>query len=150
MRTWGGWGLPDARDRRALLDEQLNDRRLALGLTWDEVATLSGVSAESLRHARYGAGKIRDLTAAGIERALGLEPRSIRRLLDGQAETLPLASGAPPQEALPEFIRIYWRDPFVRFVWDQTQISPGARVGMVTLYVADRAERDPPGDQAAG
>ncbi|GAA2092541.1 hypothetical protein GCM10009780_37320 [Actinomadura alba] len=72
----------------------MDARRLELGLTWDQVAALSGVHRETLRTIRRGTGDIRSLTKSGIEKALQWAAGSIDAILAGGDPT-PIE---PPRE----------------------------------------------------
>lgn len=70
----------EARRRLAALIDQ---RRLDLRLTWQDVAERGGVSLRALANARTGDSEIRQLTQAGIEAGLQWEPGSVARVLEG-------------------------------------------------------------------
>jgi transcriptional regulator with XRE-family HTH domain len=69
--------------RHERLDAAIKDRRLELGLSWKEVARAADISEATLRAIRNGANEPSDLTARGIERALGWAPGSVERILSG-------------------------------------------------------------------
>jgi hypothetical protein len=88
---------PDLRTRKRL-DDEMNRRRVELGLRWKDVASEAGLSYESLRAVRAGSyGMMRDLTAAGIERGLRWAPGSVKAILAGgqptHVEAVPAARG---------------------------------------------------------
>lgn len=72
------------RQPRARLADLMNQRRLELRLTWDEVARTAGIHRETLRVIRSGSGSLRDLTKSGIENALEWRPGSIDAILEGR------------------------------------------------------------------
>lgn len=76
-------GAPKRSPERKRLAKLMDDRRADLRLRWDEVAELAGVTYETLRQVRYGAGEIRILTKRGIEEALQWERGSIDAILAG-------------------------------------------------------------------
>lgn len=82
-------------ERREAFDRALNRRRLELRLRWADVAERAGVSEEAIRAVRRGPGGVRDLTASGIEHALGLAEGEIRRFLDGDTDTLAVRTDRP-------------------------------------------------------
>lgn len=74
----------------------MEERRIALGLSWREVAQRAGVAYETVRAARAGEGGISPLTAGKLDRALRWQAGSVERILDG-GDPLP-ASYVPPDE----------------------------------------------------
>ncbi len=93
---------PQSEARRhlaALMDE----RRLELRLTWQEVADHGGVSLRALSNARTGDVEIRPLTQAGIEAGLQWDQGSIELVLAG-GNPVPLGAASeplPPRTGLP-------------------------------------------------
>ncbi|MEU4224386.1 hypothetical protein AB0F17_08835 [Nonomuraea sp. NPDC026600] len=75
---------------RAALGRYMEDRRLELGLLWEQVAELTGLSAQGLRDVREKSGRPRPLTKQAIEKALQWEPGSIDLILAG-GEPIPLS-----------------------------------------------------------
>ena len=73
-------GEPGSETRLARL---MNERRLDLGLRWDQVAAISGVSDSGLRLLRRADSVPRELTQRGIERALRWQPGSVLRIISG-------------------------------------------------------------------
>ena len=71
---------PSARARLAAL---MDERRLELRLTWQDVADRGGISLRALANARTGDAEIRPLTQAGIEGGLQWERGSVARILAG-------------------------------------------------------------------
>lgn len=78
---------------RAALGRYMEDRRLELGLLWEQVAELTGLSTQGLRDVREKSGRPRPLTKQAIEKALHWEPGSIDLILAG-GEPIPLSPAA--------------------------------------------------------
>lgn len=76
-----------------LLDSAMDAQRRNLGLTWDDVAQRADISYEAVRRVRQ-TGKMRPLTARGIEKALQWREGSVEAVLAGGepviAESLPM------------------------------------------------------------
>lgn len=93
----------DSQDNR--LASLMNERRLDLGLRWDDVAKRAGMSSEGLRALRRDRSEPRELTQRGLERALCWQKGSIRQILDG-GEPVPVLPAGPanpdPGEMTPE------------------------------------------------
>lgn len=85
-------GMPDAHRLAQLMEE----RRLDLGLRWNDVAAESGMSVEGLRAMRRDGAVPRPLNQRGIEKALRWERGSIDRILQGE-DPVPVAA-APDAE----------------------------------------------------
>lgn len=74
--------------RRERLGELIHDRRIELGLTKAQLAANAGLgrggnpSGRSVYNLERGTVTPNDLTASGIERALGWERKSIRRYIE--------------------------------------------------------------------
>lgn len=83
--------MPTGRDDRARLAALMNERRIELGLRWDDVAEAGDVSAETLRVVRRSSAPLRDLTKVGIERGLQWERGSVDRVLAGE-EAVPVST----------------------------------------------------------
>lgn len=86
-------------DARARLADEMDDRRVQLGLTWRQVASLGLISYETLRAARKGKGDIASLTRAAIEKGLRWAPGSVSAVLDGGVPTLAVEIPAQAYEA---------------------------------------------------
>ena len=84
---------PSARARLAGL---MDERRLELRLTWQDVAERGGISLRALANARTGDAEIRPLTQAGIEGGLQWERGSVARILAG-GDPLPLGDVPAPR-----------------------------------------------------
>ncbi|MFI6496818.1 hypothetical protein [Nonomuraea typhae] len=68
---------------RAHLAETMDDRRVQLGLTWNQVAEKAGLTKEGLRSVRQETRKMMPLTKRGIEDALRWAAGSIDLVLAG-------------------------------------------------------------------
>jgi hypothetical protein len=77
--------MPTQPEERRRLAALMDERRLELGLRWQEVASAGGISLRALNNARTGDREIRPLTRRGIERGLRWAPGSIERILSGGA-----------------------------------------------------------------
>src|SRR5690242_18016413 len=86
--------MPATGDAASRLDEAMNERRIALGLQWKQIAQRAGLSEFHLRRIRRGEYEPRDLTRAELERALEWASGSIDQVLDGGAPT-PVDERAP-------------------------------------------------------
>lgn len=86
---------------RQRLGDQMNERRLDLGLTWDQVASDAKIHRETLRQIRRGTSELRGLTKRGIERALHWEPGSIDLILAG-GSPVPTGETTPVRQETPE------------------------------------------------
>ena len=80
--------MPTTPDARHRLAELMEDRRLELGLRWQDVvdaATAAGfkVSLKALHSVRTGTAGLRPLTQRGIEAGLRWEPGSVQAIEDG-------------------------------------------------------------------
>lgn len=76
----------------------MNDRRGELGMTWDEVAEIAGVTASTLFRNASNPNGPRTTTRKGIERALRWESGSVDAILAGgnptnMPDNTPAASG---------------------------------------------------------
>ena len=96
--------MPIDPERRQHLAAVMEDRRLELRLTWQEVAERGDISLRALSSARAGDGDIRPLTRRGIDRGLQwLEGCGVDNILAGHSP-LPAALG-PAQAAVEDFAR---------------------------------------------
>src|SRR5579859_6950920 len=83
---------PPGRERLAALMEE---RRMELGLTWEQVADAAGIRYETLRAVRNRDGSIRPLTRRAIATALRWSPGSVDLILAG-ADPEPAPERAVP------------------------------------------------------
>lgn len=65
----------------------MNERRLGLGMDWNDVAIKANVAYETLRALRRGQRRPNELTVRRLEDALQWEPGSIDAILDGGEPT---------------------------------------------------------------
>lgn len=79
--------MPATGDAASRLDEAMNERRIALGLQWKQIAQRAGLSEFHLRRIRRGQYEPRELTRAELERALEWTTGSIDAVLAGAAPT---------------------------------------------------------------
>lgn len=68
---------------RSRLAQLMDERRVQLGLTWNEVAERASLTKEGLRTVRTGTRKIMPLTKGGIEVALAWQQGSVDAILAG-------------------------------------------------------------------
>ena len=94
--------MPPRPPQRERLRQLMDDRRLQLGLTWEQVAATAQVSYEAIRAARNDNAEIRPLTRAAIDRGLRWEVGSVARVLDEDGDPVPLESlpAEPPRPRL--------------------------------------------------
>jgi transcriptional regulator with XRE-family HTH domain len=69
------------------LDEAMRQRRVQLGLSWEDIATAADITSAHLRRIRVGQYLPRDTTAAKLERAFRWSPGSIDTVLAGGEPT---------------------------------------------------------------
>lgn len=113
--------MPIEPDQRQQLAAVMEDRRLELRLTWQEVAEHGGISLRALSSARAGSGDIRPLTRRGIDRGLQwLEGCGVDNILAGRPP-LPAELGpAPPHvESLARDLGIDPNSPAVAAIRQQ-------------------------------
>lgn len=134
--------MPESEDDRARLARLMNDRRMALGLKWSDVAAAGGTSPETLRAVRRESAPLRDLTKAGIARGLQWTTDSVDRVLGGgnpvQLEDEYRDQAGPPAGA-PEVVRSNWDDSTVRDLWGKP-FAEDARLTLVKFYLTAAAE----------
>ena len=70
----------------------MEDRRLDLMLTWQEVADAAGITTETLRQIRFGTAQIQKLKQRGVEEALAWQPGGIAAFLTGGDPPSPVAT----------------------------------------------------------
>ena len=87
--------MPTQPEERQELAARMDERRLELGMRWQDVATAGDVSLRAINNARTGDREIRPLTRHGIEKGLRWPPGTIERILSGT----PGAAGAAPEAA---------------------------------------------------
>jgi len=96
MATITGEG-ESPRERLARL---MDDRRTELNLRWLDVADRAELTLEGLRGVRFGAGTMRSLTKAAIERALEWEPGTVEKIMRSPGH-IPLPKGASQDNSTP-------------------------------------------------
>lgn len=74
-------------DARARLNEAMSERRLDLGLRWNQVSDRAGMTYGNLHKIRIGAIAITDEAKRGLERALQWQKGSIDAILAGKTPT---------------------------------------------------------------
>lgn len=103
----------DGPDLRRRLADLMDDRRIELDLTWEEVARRAGVAGLTLRRVRSGESTLSRRTAAKIDRALEWQPGSVEGILAG-GEPIPIQMDKQPlterQKALKRLYESYERD----------------------------------------
>lgn len=86
---------PEPRRRLAGL---MDDRRIELDLSWEEVARRAGMVGMTLRRIRNGESALPRRTAAKIDRALKWQPGSVEGILaDGEPEVIPKEDRSPDE-----------------------------------------------------
>lgn len=100
----------EARRRLAALMDQ---RRLDLHLTWQDVAERGGVSLRALANARTGDSPIRPLTQAGIETGLQWEDGTVEIILAG-GDPVPAAPAGFVSDEMVKAAR-----PFADKIWQK-------------------------------
>jgi hypothetical protein len=75
--------MPDDSTSEHRLARLMNERRLDLGLRWEEVAGVIGITEGGLRALRRDGSVPRELTQRGIEKALRWQRGSVLRIIDG-------------------------------------------------------------------
>ncbi|MGI8447561.1 MAG: hypothetical protein ACR2MP_10370 [Streptosporangiaceae bacterium] len=80
-------GMPEDAPAEHRFARLMNERRLALGLRWDQLADAAGVPEAALRTMRRTGSVPRELTQRGLEKALGWERGSVRLILAGGEPT---------------------------------------------------------------
>ncbi|MER7213530.1 MULTISPECIES: hypothetical protein [Streptosporangium] len=85
---------------RSRLAQLMDERRVQLGLTWNQVADRANLTKEGLRTVRTGTRKIMPLTKGGIEVALAWQQGSVDAILaGGTPEEVPPSARAPEAPA---------------------------------------------------
>lgn len=142
---------PEARRRLGALMDQ---RRLELGLRWQDVADGGGVSLKALHSARTGNASIRPLTQRAIEDGLRWEHGSIQRVLD-DGEPIALRAvteveladateqdhepPADPNMEMASAVVLAAISPLERRIWDEVNRHPEGSAA--TVIFTDPLER---------
>jgi len=161
--------MPSTPDPRQRLAEQMEARRLELGLRWQDVAEAAGVSLKTLHSARTGKD-VAPLTRRSIAEGLQWTPDSVDRILAGAD---PLASAEPAtgphrlphlydpalepfleevRNELAEAMRAYGpgftgdqafpRDGLEAEAWDTLRLTPDESMRQIAWLRLIAAERD--------
>ena len=134
---------PEARRRLGTLMDQ---RRLELGLRWQDVADAGGVSLKALHSARTGNASIRPLTQQAIENGLRWEHGSIQRVMeDGDPIPLRAVTGVELADATEQEDREPPPDPGTD---DVTAVVLSALIGPIERQIWDEVRRHPEGSAA--
>jgi transcriptional regulator with XRE-family HTH domain len=84
----------DAESADRNLEDAMNDRRIELGVRWEEVARRGGLSVAQLRRFRKGIGPRTPDTTRAVERALTWDSGHVASILSGpRAENQPRQAG---------------------------------------------------------
>jgi hypothetical protein len=95
---------------RQRLAKAMEERMLALNLTWQEVALAGGISLRAIASARTGPGDIRPRTRRGIDKGLQwLEGHGVDNILAGRMPLPALLDNIPPR--VEKFARDLGVDP---------------------------------------
>jgi hypothetical protein len=125
--------MPEQTQARQRLAAAMDERRLELGMRWQDVAAAGGVSLRAINNARTGDKDIRPLTRHGIEKGLEWAPGTIGRILSGRRA---------PREPLPEAPPLAHEDAALQAILDDDRLPLEVRRGMVALAEAMRRRSD--------
>lgn len=120
-----------AMDHAHRLGEAVRRRRLTLGMSQRELARRAGLKSKITVSAveRGGAGRARDSTLYGLDRALSWPPGSAELMLQTGAEPTPLDQPAPPE----------FTDPVEQQLWAIRGLSPERRLQLIQDHRAEQA-----------
>lgn len=90
---------------RDWLGEQVRVHRLAQGLSKEEAARRGGMSVKTWTSVEEG-GVVRDVTYAGVDRALGWQPGSAEAVLDGNEPIVIERPREEPADEVAELARL--------------------------------------------
>lgn len=128
--------MPTQPEERRRLAAAMDERRLELGMRWQDVAAAGDVSLRAINNARTGDRDIRPLTRYGIEKGLRWTPGTIERVLSGRRpepededEDDARPGPAPEEDAL-------------RQIMEDERLPLEVRRGMVALAEAMRRRSD--------
>jgi transcriptional regulator with XRE-family HTH domain len=111
------------------LARYVRERREDLGFTQEDVATKGGPSTATLRLIENGTQETyRQKSLRQLEAALGWEPGSVRKILDGGE---PVIAGRGPSRA---------SDPAIQYLRETPGLSPEFREALVGLVLAMRED----------
>ncbi len=145
---------------RRRLTAAMNARYERLGRTWREIATVGGLSYETLRafrdpDLREGMRRMRAKTKRGIEIGLQWPAGMVDRILSGEIDAARAAdyglgeeehaapSSRPALSALPGGVPVELRDDIERQLWAMSELSAEGRWELITLYRARQATEPP-------
>jgi hypothetical protein len=159
--------MPDMEESR--LGRLMDERRLNLGLDWQDVASLAGISTKTLYNARVpGAPLPAPRTRRKIEDALRWKPGSMERAYGGgDPEALPPAARTvPPAPRNPFAFAAEWGDEpeddpawkvfpnpadrLFRMIWRRPIPFEDRERKVGELRDAIRRALDPPGEESTG
>jgi hypothetical protein len=132
--------MPTQPEERRQLAALMDERRLELGMRWQEVADAGGVSLRALNNARTGDREIRPLTRHGIEKGLRWEPGSIQRILSGSREMPGDRNRRAPAPAPAD------EDEALRQIMEDERLPIETRRAFVALAKAMRARNEADGN----
>lgn len=127
---------PEERQRLAAL---MDDRRLQLGMRWQQVADIGGISLRALNNARTGDREIRPLTRRGIEKGLQWAPGFIERFLSG-APADPGSARWDEGRQGDGYPADYPDDPRLRHLWRTPGMTEADRRELIDLIIQRWAE----------
>lgn len=129
-----------AQEPHKRLDDALSDRRLDLGMRWNQVAQAAGVSPEALRAIRRGSYRPSPDTARALDNALRWEPGSVQAVLDGgeptpQGQVVRIGPAFEEQPEPPRASREQeLRDKFEVTVWEEHKSDPPLAWRLIFAY----------------
>jgi hypothetical protein len=130
--------MPEQTQARRQLATAMDNRRLELGMRWQDVAAAGGVSLRAISQARTGDKDIRPLTRRGIEKGLEWAPGTIERILSGRAAPAGITPPEPPPGAAPPSRE----NAALRQILEDERLPLEVRRGMVALAEAMRRRTD--------
>ncbi|WP_433379105.1 hypothetical protein [Streptosporangium sp. CA-115845] len=121
------------------LAEMVKSRRLSLHLSINGAARQGAMSPITWTRVEKGLN-VRELTYAGVDRALGWEQGSAARVLEGGDPPPGLADEAADETPAPEAPARYPDDPLLQYLWDlpDPDLPDDQRETLVQLYLALR------------
>jgi hypothetical protein len=125
--------MPDNASAEHRLARLINERRLDLGLRWDQLADAVGVTEVTLRTMRRTNSVPRELNERGLELALGWTPGSVARVLAGGEPELPGEEPAVPGDSAPVLVLRSAITAFETAVLD-SGLTPDEKRDMIGLW----------------